>query len=189
MAKRDKKNIAVFIDRDGTIVKERHYLRKVKDIKLLSGVIKALKLLKDRDFKIVIVTNQSGIGRGYLTEKKLKQINNYLIKLLKRKGAGVDALYYCPHLPDDGCICRKPKLGMIEKAKKKFNLDLKRSFSIGDHTNDFLLGQNMGGTGIFILTGHGKEEYIKIKNSKGKLKPDVLEKNLLTAALWIMKHT
>ena len=188
MAKQNKKSIAVFIDRDGTIIKERNYLKKIKDIELLPGVVEALKILNDTGYKTIVVTNQSGIGRGYVTEKKVIEINAYLVKLLKKKGVKIDALYYCPHAPDAGCSCRKPKLGMIKQAKAKFNIDLKKSYTIGDHTNDFLLGQNMGGTGIFILTGHGKEELIKIKNSKGKLKPDAVEQNLLKAVYWLLSR-
>ncbi|MBN1621167.1 MAG: HAD family hydrolase [Endomicrobiales bacterium] len=186
MEKRTKKNIAVFLDRDGTIIRERHYLRKVKDIRILSGTVESLSLLRKAGYKLILVTNQSGIGRGYLTKKKLALIHTHLKKLLKKKGVYLDALYYCPHAPGDNCSCRKPKLGMVKLAQKRLNIDLKKSFTIGDHVNDFLLGQNMGGTGIFLLTGHGKEELEKINSSGGRLKPDRIEQNLLAAAKWIL---
>jgi histidinol phosphatase-like enzyme len=95
-------------------------------------------------------------------------------------------VYYCPHLPDKGCGCRKPNLGLVKKAQKKFKLDLKNSFSVGDHVNDFLLGQRMGGKGIFILTGHGREELKKIRQNRKIYKPDLITKDILSAAKWIV---
>jgi histidinol-phosphate phosphatase family protein len=181
------KNKAVFIDRDGTLVHERHYLRRVRDLRLFADAVLALKKLKQAGFKIILVTNQSGIGRGYLTEKKLLQIHAVLEKRLAAAGVALDAIYYCPHHPDAVCGCRKPKLGMVEQARKRFHLDLKRSFTIGDHTGDVNLGQAMGGTAIFVLTGHGREEYPKLK-AKGA-KPDYIAKNLLSAARYITAHT
>ena len=150
--------------------------------------MRALKLLRAAGFKLILVTNQSGIARGYLTVKKLKVIHAYLQRLLSGKGAKLDALYFCPHGPDSKCFCRKPKLGMVRLAQNKFNIDLKRSYSVGDHTRDFLLGQNMGGKGIFILTGHGKEEQKKIRESKGKLNPDKIFKDFLAAAKYVAKN-
>lgn len=188
MARRSAKNAAVFIDRDGTLIHEAHYLRRIKDVKLFAHAVAAMKLLAGAGFKLVMVTNQSGIGRGYLTEEKLHQIHSYLEKLLARRGVKFDAIYYCPHHPEKECACRKPKTGMVKRAAKELNIDLKRSYTIGDHKGDFLLGQNMGGTGIFVLTGHGREEHKKIQASGGALTPDRIEKNIYTAARWIVKQ-
>lgn len=188
MGTKHKKSPAVFIDRDGTVIREKNYLSKIKDIKLLKGAVEALKMLKTAGYKLIFVTNQSGIARGFLTETKLRKIHLYLDKMLKKKGVSLDAIYYCPHHPTDSCTCRKPNTGLVRKAAKRFNLDLRRSFSIGDHTGDFLLGQNMGGKGIFILTGHGKKENEKISKTGGKLKPDHTAKNLLSAAKWILNR-
>ena len=188
MAKFRRKNKAVFIDRDGTIIRERNYLRRIKDVGLMAGAVKGLQRLRAAGYKLVMVTNQSGIGRGYLTEKKLKQIRAYLQKILAKKKAGFDAVYYCRHLPDDGCNCRKPKLGMVKKAAKRLNINLKKSFSIGDHTNDFLLGQNMGGRGIFLLTGHGREELRKIRNGPRRLSPDKIAGSFIESVKWIIKQ-
>lgn len=183
------KNKAVFIDRDGTVIRERNYLRKVKDIRLLSGAVEGMKALRAAGFKLVMVTNQSGIGRGYFTEKKLRQIHAALQRLLSAKGAPFDRMYYCRHVPDDRCACRKPKTGMVEKAARELRLDLKRSFSMGDHTNDFLLGQNMGGRGVFLLTGHGREEYReKIMKDRAGLRPDKIARNFMEGAKWIIKQ-
>lgn len=182
------KNKAVFIDRDGTIIKERCYLSKIKDISFLSGAVKALHLLKSAGYKLILVTNQSGIARGYLTEKKLLRIHDYIQKYLKQKGVEFDAVYYCKHGPDDKCSCRKPRTGMVEQASKRYNIDLKRSFVIGDHLNDFLLGKNMGGRAVFVLTGHGKEEYAKLGAGKFRQKPDKVAKNILMGVKWILKQ-
>ncbi len=182
MAGKNKKNRAAFIDRDGTIIHERNYLRRIRDVKLLSGTVEALKILKKTGFKLILVTNQSGIARGYLTVKKLKAIHKHLEKLLKKNGVKLDAVYFCPHGSDSDCKCRKPRLGMVRLAEKRFNIDLRNSFAVGDHTRDFLLGQNMGGKGYFILTGHGKEELKKIKQSRGQDSPDKIFKNILDAA-------
>ena len=150
--------------------------------------MKALKLLRAAGYKLILVTNQSGVARGYLTVKKLNAIHSYLKKLLLKKGAKLDAVYFCPHGPDSKCFCRKPKLGMVRLAQKRFNIDMKRSYSVGDHTRDFLLGQNMGGKGIFVLTGHGKEELKKIRKSRGKLNPHKIFRDFLAAAKYIVKN-
>lgn len=188
MAESAKKSFAVFIDRDGTLIREKNYLSKVSDLKLITGAVDALKLLRQAGYKLILITNQSGIGRGYFTEKKLLQIHESLQKMLDKKGVKLDGIYYCPHIPDDNCTCRKPKLGLVKKAAKEFNINLKKSYTVGDHPGDFLLGQNMGGKGIFVLTGHGNKEHEKIKDGGGELKPDRIEKNLLSAAQWIIKQ-
>ena len=187
MARKNQKSRAVFIDRDGTIIRERNYLRTLKEVKLLRGAVRALKLLRKAGFKLILVTNQSGVARGYLTIKKLKAIHAHLNKLLSKKGAKLDAVYFCPHGPDSKCLCRKPKLGMVKLAQKRFNIDLKKSYSVGDHTRDFLLGQNMGGKGIFVLTGHGKDGLKKIRSSRGELRPDGVFKDFLAAAKYIAR--
>ena len=189
MGTKHKKNAAVFIDRDGTLIKEKDYLSRIKDIELFSRSVDALKLLKRAGFKLILVSNQSGIGRGYFTENKLKQIHSALQKILRKKGAGFDAMYYCPHLPDEGCSCRKPNLGLVNLAKKKFNLDLKSSYSIGDHKGDFLLGRNMGGKGIFVLTGHGRRELGKFSAARSAPTPHRIENNIYSAAKWILKDS
>jgi histidinol phosphatase-like enzyme len=106
---------------------------------------------------------------------------------LQKKGVKLNAIYYCPHLPDAGCACRKPKLGLVEKARKAFRLDLGRCYSVGDHHGDYKLGQAMGGKGVFVLTGHGKKEQAMI-NPQGP-RPDRIEKNMLGAARWILKDS
>jgi histidinol-phosphate phosphatase family protein len=159
----------------------------VQDLCLLRNAVPALRLLKDAGFKLIMVTNQSGIGRGYFTETTLLKIHAHLQNLLRKKGVPLDAIYYCPHAPGDECSCRKPALGMVRQARRDFTLDLKRSFTVGDHPNDVLLGENMGGTGIFVLTGHGKEEYRTMQQSSAKDMPKLVVADLLAAARLIVK--
>lgn len=135
----------------------------------------------------MVVSNQSGIGRGYVSLQKVKEINAHMLKLLKKKRASIDAVYFCPHKPGEGCECRKPKLGLVKKARVRFRIDLKRSYTIGDHANDFILAKNMGGKGIFVLTGHGRKE-LKSLNSRDE-KPYKITKNVLSAAKLILKET
>ena len=187
MGKTTKKSNAIFLDRDGTLILERKYLSKVKDVKLFANAVKALKILKKAKYKIILVTNQSGIGRGYFTEKEVKEVHTYLKKMLLKKGVSLDAIYYCPHTPEDKCNCRKPRLGFAKEAQKKFNLDLKKSYAIGDKVRDFVLGQRMGGKGIFVLTGHAKEESKKMISDGIRVSPDYTAKNLMDAADYIVK--
>lgn len=177
--KKDNLYPAVFLDRDGTINHDKHYLSDEKDLKIYSFVKKSILKLQKAGFKIVIVTNQSGISRGFFSEKKLKKIHNKLIDLLKEQSIKIDGIYYCPHGPDDICDCRKPKIGMAIKAADDLNIDLKKSYTVGDSTRDYLLGYNFGGKGILVLTGHGKKQSEKIK--KEKQKPLAVVKNLYLA--------
>ncbi len=179
------KNKAIILDRDGTLIKERNYISRVGDIKILDGVSEALILLRDAGFKIIIATNQSGVARGFFNEKKVKKINKEVCQRLKRAGAVVDGVFYCPHHPDAQCACRKPAPGMIKEAQKRFNLDLKRSFCIGDKLTDVEFGKNAGLSAILLLTGYGAVESKKI--SKNAAKPDYVAPNMLAAAVWILK--
>ena len=183
---------AVFLDRDGTIIaltrNFRTELRDIKELKLLPGVAKAIRILNERGFLVFIHTNQAVVARGRLTEEKLVLIHKELQRRLKEKGAWIDAFYYCPHHPKAAikkykiiCLCRKPKTGMIRKAIKDFNVDRKRSFIIGDHTRDILTGRRAGMKTILVKTGHGGED------GTHAVEPDMIVKNLFEAALLIKK--
>ena len=117
---------------------------------LLPKVAEGIKLLNEFDVKIIVVTNQSGIARGYFSEQDLKSIHQVMIAELSRKGAKVDAIYYCPHHPNNHCDCRKPKIGMLEKAKRDFALDLQRCFIIGDRKLDMQTGKNVSCKSILV---------------------------------------
>ena len=133
---------AVFLDRDGTInINNSEYTHKINYFKFFPGVIPALKKLSKTDYKIIIATNQSGIGRGYFKESDLKRLHNWMLKELKSNGVRVDKIYHCPHGPDDNCLCRKPGIGMFLKAVGDFNINLSKSWFVGDRESDVIAGR------------------------------------------------
>lgn len=123
---------ALFIDRDGTINKDCPYCHNIKDLYIYDDAVEIMKEYKNKGYLIIIITNQSGINRGYFTDQEFHVFHNELLKRLKERGVEFDKTYYCPHRPDENCRCRKPKLGMIEKAMEEFDIDLKNSIIIGD---------------------------------------------------------
>jgi len=178
---------AVFVDRDGTLIQDKNFISRIQDVEFVPGSIEAIKILKDLGYKVVIVSNQSGIGRGILTEEIVDKINEFILSQLREKGLDIDGVYYCPHNPDDNCTCRKPNLDMVNQAFSKLNLSLKNSWAIGDKLSDVMLGKNMGGKGGLVLTGYGKKEQEKIKENSD-LEPDFIVKNLLDAAMLIQSE-
>lgn len=146
-------NRAVFIDRDGTIAKDVPYCSRPEDFELLPGAAEGIKLLKENGFLVIIITNQSGIARGYFTEETLSQIHQKMQMELAQHGACVDAIYYCPHHPDDGCDCRKPKPKLVFQAARDLNIDLSQSYVIGDSEMDTELAKQAGCAGA-VRIGH-----------------------------------
>lgn len=137
------KKKAIFLDRDGTINVEKYYLYKNEDFEFIPGAIEALKLLQVAGYLLIIITNQSGIGRGFFSEKDFEKLNFWMMDELFKRGIKIDKVYYCPHLPDaridkykKDCECRKPKLGMFRQAIEEFDIDLSESFAIGDKIRD-----------------------------------------------------
>jgi D-glycero-D-manno-heptose 1,7-bisphosphate phosphatase len=142
---------AVFIDRDGTIIHDADYCSDPQQVKLFPRVAEALKCLKSHGFRLIIITNQSGIGRGFFS---LEQYRAVEAEILRQLGNDlVDATYFCPHLPDHGCDCRKPEPGMISQAAEEHRVDLRRSFLIGDKESDAECGRNVGIRTIRVRTG------------------------------------
>ncbi len=135
---------AVFIDRDDTIVKDVPYCSRPEDLHIFPGVGRSIKKLNDVGYLVVLVTNQSGVSRGYFDEAMLTKIHEKLRKDLEADGATIDAIYYCPHHPDDKCSCRKPATGMIERAVRDLSIDLRSSFVIGDGDHDVAMGEKAG---------------------------------------------
>ncbi|MGQ9571378.1 MAG: lipopolysaccharide heptosyltransferase II, partial [Thermodesulfovibrionales bacterium] len=142
---------AVFLDRDGTLCKDSGYLSKYEDLQIYPGV-ENLPKLKEKGFKLIGLTNQSGIARGIIKEEFVKDINRIFIERFR-----FDGFYYCPHHPDEKCSCRKPELGMALRARTEHRIDFKKSYVIGDKESDMLLAKAMGAKGIFVETGHDKE--------------------------------
>lgn len=146
------KNKAVFLDRDGTINVDKDYVYKLEDLEILPNVIEGLKKLQ-KEYKLIIVTNQSGIARGYYTESDYINFRNELLKRLNKRGIFLSGDYRCPHIKEDNCNCRKPKTGMLEEAARNFNLDLRECWMIGDSLSDIQAGKNAGCRTIHVLTG------------------------------------
>lgn len=129
------KNKAVFLDRDGTINVEKNYLYKIEDFEFEKGVIEGLKILQSLGFKLVVISNQSGIGRGYYKKEDADKLFNYMLEELKKQNITIDKIYYCPHYNEE-CNCRKPKLGLFYKAQQELNIDFAKSYAIGDRKRD-----------------------------------------------------
>ncbi len=175
---------AIFLDRDGTIVHDKpgHYLIGEKLLKLYKAAPKALKLFKKMEYLLIILTNQSGIARNYMTLEKSKKINLHLCGKLKKMGIEIEGIYFCPHSPQDNCSCRKPQLGLAKEALSNHNINLSNSFMIGDKISDIKLGQNLKIKTIFLKTGHGRSQILKYGK---KIKADYTAKDILSAAKWI----
>ncbi|MBI2608117.1 MAG: HAD family hydrolase [Deltaproteobacteria bacterium] len=174
-------NKAVFLDRDGTINKEVSYLNSIDQIAIPQNSIKALQLLQKDGFKLIVTTNQSGIARGFLTEQTLHNIHKYFDILFSSHNIKIDDYFYCPHLPEENCLCRKPKTKMIEEALKKYNIDKSRSFFIGDKMVDVECGYNAGIKTILVLTGYGQSF-----KKEAQKKVSFIAEDLYAAASWIM---
>jgi D-glycero-D-manno-heptose 1,7-bisphosphate phosphatase len=157
------KNKAIFLDRDGVINKKiiGDYVKYWEEFEFLCGVKEAIKLLNQTNFKVIIITNQAGIGRGVMTEEQLKMIHQKMLDELETYGAKVDAIYYCPHHPDDNCNCRKPKTGMLKQADKDFNIDFKNSWLIGDEPKDIEAGRKMGCKTCMVTKDKGLLQIVK----------------------------
>lgn len=160
----------IFIDRDGTIVKDAGYLHKIKDIEFIPKAISGLKKLQSMGYQFIIVTNQAGIARNYYSLKDAEKFNNELIRRLKTKGIEIKKIYLCPHHPrfTGQCQCRKPKIGLVEMAIKEFNIDLTESIFIGDKDCDVQLGRNCKGTTFLVKN----DQY------RTRIRPDFIIKNL-----------
>lgn len=165
---------AVFLDRDGTICEEVNYLSRPEDLRLFPFTAEAVKLLNDNNFLVILITNQSGIVRGFFDEQTLHKIHAKLKKELVEANAKLDSIYFCPHSSDDNCACRKPKTGMIGQAAKDFFLDFENSWIIGDKAIDVETGFNAKLKTALVLTGYGKTELEKLSR-----KPDLMAENLL----------
>lgn len=144
-------NKAVFLDRDGTLNIEKNYLYKIEDFEFVPGITEAVKFWNDNGYLVIVVTNQSGVARGYYREEDVQKLHRYINLALSEMEAHIDAFYYCPHHPEHGigeykmiCNCRKPKTGMIEKAISDFNIDVTQSALFGDKDSDIQAGEAMG---------------------------------------------
>lgn len=150
------KKAAVFLDRDGTIIHDRGYIKQPSEVTFYSQTFSALRLLQPH-FELFVITNQLGIGEGVLQPREVEQVNHYIVSFLADRDIHIRDTYVCPHRHEDHCSCRKPQQYFLEQAADQYGLDLNASFTIGDHLCDVQLADNVGATGVYVLTGHGQK--------------------------------
>lgn len=184
----------VFLDRDGTVNEEVGYLYEVEKLSLISGAAQAIKRLNVFGWPVICISNQSGVARGYFTIDAVYEVNQKLEELLAAEGAYLDRIYFCPHHPTKGqypyrmdCECRKPGSGMLDKAADELDIDLERSFLIGDRLSDIQTAKNASLRAILVLTGYGRKELENLKN-KTDIQPDYICEDIVFAVDWILKQ-
>lgn len=187
----------IFLDRDGTLNEEVNYLHRKEDLVLLPGVALALAKLKRAGYRLVVVTNQAGVARGYYGEDEVVRLHEYMNELLAPQGAQIDHFFYCPHHPEHGigaykkiCHCRKPETGMFEMAEQYYEIDKEHSWMIGDKKIDVEAGHNYGVHTILVGTGYGAEERVKAEENlaeSGTFPWDFYADTLLEAAEQILE--
>jgi D-glycero-D-manno-heptose 1,7-bisphosphate phosphatase len=178
---------AVFLDRDGTIAEEVGYLNHTSRFHMFPFVAAAIRRLNDAGLPVIVVTNQSGVGRGYFPESLVHAVNELMAQQLAEKGAKIDAIYYCPHTSAENCGCRKPRTGMMDRAALEHALDLRRSFVVGDRYGDVELARNAHARGVLVRTGYGEGE-LAWHEAKWPSQPDFVAEDLTLAADWILRQ-
>lgn len=174
---------AVILDRDGTLIAEKHYLHNPQEVEILPGVVEGLTLLRQHGYRLIMATNQAGVGRGYFSVDEMHAVNGRLQALLAEKGIKLDAVYYCPHAPDELCRCRKPASGMLEQAAREWGILFESSFVIGDKESDILFGKLAGMNTVLVRTGYGAE------TEKQGTQAAYVADTLYDAAAWIVAAT
>jgi D-glycero-D-manno-heptose 1,7-bisphosphate phosphatase len=181
MAFKRKQKVA-FVDRDGTINYDFGYVHRIRDLRFLPNAIRGLQLLQSIGFQIFIMTNQSGIGRGLFTEKVYRGFTKSFLKQLRSKGVRISGIHHCPHLPTEGCACRKPQLKHYRAVIHRRNVNIRSSVCIGDKTEDVAAGSRLGCSSILVQTGKAG------KDKKYKARADFTARDLLHAAQWLSIH-
>lgn len=177
---------AVFLDRDGTIAEEVGYLNHESRFRLLDGAAEAIRRLNEAGLPAMVVTNQAGVSKGYFPETLVQRVHELMTSQLKAAGARLDGIYYCPHALADGCECRKPKLGMLERAAKEHGIALERSFVVGDRYGDVELGMRAGAKSVLVRTGYGEGE-LAWHAVRWEHQPDFVAADLRDAVAWILR--
>jgi D,D-heptose 1,7-bisphosphate phosphatase len=175
VARRSAMSPALFVDRDGTLIVDKDYLADPAGVELIPGAARTLKQAREKGFKIVVLSNQSGVARGKFGLDAVERVNNRLVELLAAEGASLDSLYFCPHFADGIvpefarlCDCRKPFPGMAEQAARDLNLDLRRSWVVGDKADDLNLATVIGASAILVRTGYGRATESKLTDRTGQ---------------------
>ena len=183
---------AVFLDRDGTLIEEVGYLDRPERVELYPYSADAIRALNRAGLRIVMVTNQSGVARGFFSEAVVHAVHGHIERLLAEAGAHIDAYYYCPHHPDGkvaeyarACDCRKPARGLVDRAARELGIDPARSVAVGDRWLDVALARAVGAAGVLVRTGYGLTEE---QRPLAGLAADAVVDNLAAAASWILRH-
>jgi len=178
---------AVFLDRDGTIAEEVGYLNHASRFRMFSFAAGAVRRLNEAGLPVIVITNQSGVGRGYFPESLVHTVHEIMTQELSAAGARVDAVYYCPHTSADACECRKPRPGMLERAAREHGLDLQRSFVVGDRFGDIELARNVAARSVLVRTGYGQGE-LSWHAANWTMQPDCVVPTLTEAVDWILRQ-
>jgi histidinol-phosphate phosphatase family protein len=173
---------AVFLDRDGTINEDTGYIGSPGEVVLIQGSARAINALNLAKVRVIVISNQSGVGRGLFADKDVQAVNARLDELIAAAGGRVDAYYYCPHLPEENCECRKPAQGLIRKAAGEHGIELKNSYVVGDKASDIELARGAGASGVLVKTGKGRETALDLK-----IQPDFVAEDLAGAVEWILE--
>jgi D-glycero-D-manno-heptose 1,7-bisphosphate phosphatase len=178
---------AVFLDRDGTISEELGYLNHASRFRIFPFAAAAIRKLNCAGLPVIVVTNQSGVARGYFPESLVREVHTLMLSQLASAGAHVDAIYYCPHASSDACACRKPNIGLLEQAAREHHLDLRKSFVVGDRHGDITLAHNAGARSILVRTGYGEGE-LAWHAKNWPVQPNFITPSLTEAADWILEQ-
>lgn len=184
----NKKTItkAIFLDRDGTLIKDNGHISDTDDVEFYHYTFDCLQQLQ-KQFFLFIITNQSGISKGIISDDDVEKIHSYILQKMKDHGIKITEIYCCPHGKEDKCFCRKPNLLFINKAKNKYSIDIFNSYIIGDHPYDVELAIKANANGIYLLTGHGRKHFYELNNNAShKIK---ICRNLKFATKTILKTT
>ena len=174
----------ILLDRDGTLNVDVHYLSKPADLRLEHNVIPGLSKLAQAGFRFIVLTNQSGLARGLITQSALEGIHNAIDTLLESFQIKIDRYFVCPHHPDDDCICRKPKTGLAQQAQEAFDIDFSSAWMIGDKACDINLGKNITARTVLVRTGYGQKT-----EAEALCQPNAICDTLLEAADYILRHS
>jgi D-glycero-D-manno-heptose 1,7-bisphosphate phosphatase len=180
----------LFLDRDGTINEELHFISSPDQLTLITGSAEAIRQANHFGFKVVVISNQSGVARGFMTEENVRTVNAVLVSMLFNEDASIDGVYYCPHHPEaedirykKNCDCRKPNTGMLVQAAKEHDIDFRKSFVIGDRIADMKAGNDVGAASILVRTGYGAETIALLPDSDARV--EYVAENLLDAVQFV----
>ncbi len=178
---------AVFLDRDGTICEEMGYLNHISRLRIFPFAAAAIARLNRAGYPVIVITNQSGVARGIFPEVLIGEVHRRLAAELSVSGARIDGFYYCPHRKEDGCNCRKPLPGLLERAAQENGLDLSSSFVVGDRFADVAMAHAVGASGILVMTGYGRGD-LEYHGAEWPQRPDAVTEDLTGAVEWILKR-